>query len=84
MSTDSGPTDVDRNLMNTDANAGLQALLKPAGESSDQARGEKRKREEEEEEEEKINDEVRLWEDGFKVYFAFPEDSHCNCNSMKL
>ncbi|XP_034233636.1 5'-3' exoribonuclease 2 homolog [Thrips palmi] len=66
MSTDSGPSNVDRNLINADANAGLQALLKPAGESSDSARGEKRKREDDNEEDENPNDEVRLWEDGFK------------------
>lgn len=65
MSTDSGPSHVERNLMNANAQDGLQTLLKPAGESSDNARGEKRKREDDEEEEQS-NDEVRLWEDGFK------------------
>lgn len=66
MATDSS---VERQLMNSDANAGLEALMKPAGGSSDDSpRGEKRKREDDDEEE-NLNDEVRLWEDGFKVSF---------------
>lgn len=62
--------------MNSDANAGLEALMKPVGggstEDDQQQKGQKRKREgEEEEEEENPNDEVRLWEDGFKVLLVY-------------
>lgn len=63
MATDST---VGRQLANSDANAGLQALMTPMGGSSGDQRPEKRKREDEEEEDENPNDEVRLWEDGFK------------------
>lgn len=59
-------SNVERQLMNSDANAGLESLMKPAGGSSeDHPHGEKRKREDEDEDE-NPNDEVRLWEDGFK------------------
>lgn len=59
-------SDVERQLAVSDGNAGLEALLKPAGGSPEDSNAQKRKREGESDEEEEPNDEVRLWESGFK------------------
>ena len=70
-------------LMSGDAKAGLEALLTPAGgsaENEQQQRGEKRKREDEEDEDENPNDEVRLWENGFKDrYYESKFDVGSDC-----
>lgn len=54
----------DVQLQSTDSRKALESML-TTPESHNQAGGTKRKREENDEDEE-VDDEVRLWEDGFK------------------